>query len=95
MADPETPDPVDDEPTDGEPDSESELDQPTPVDISETDRFSINGRELTFAEFVQNTMDAIPSREPTEPESPPPPAEWNIIWAARRPLHPPRDFDPS
>ena len=79
----------------GDLDIDRDLDQSAPVDVSDNDRFVIGGRELSLAEFIQSTMEAIAEREPVDHEPQPPPQEWDIMWAARRPLRHSRDVDPS
>ncbi len=67
-------------------DSDSDQDQTPPPDVSESDRFAIKGRELSLTDFIDATMDTVEEREPAEPAPQPVPQEWDIIWAARRPL---------
>ena len=98
MADPPVPQPADDRPTDGDvanvdQDVIGDPDEVVPVDVSDTDRFAINGRDLPLADFIASTMSAIPEREPVDTEPPPSPQEWDIIWATRRPLQQSHDAD--
>lgn len=69
-------------------DADPDLDQdPTPPpDVSESDRFAIKGRELSLTDFIESTMDTVEDREPVDSNPQPAPQEWEIIWAARRPL---------
>ncbi len=95
MADLPVPDPIDDGESSPERDDTVDPDHEAPIDVSESDRFAIRGRDVTFSDFIQSTMSPISEREPIPPEPQPSPQEWDIIWAARRPLQPPRDTESS
>lgn len=67
--------------------------QTKPVDIAPNDRFSVNGRPLPFAEFVEACMRSFAAREPIEPEPQRQPQPWEVIWTSRRPQQPAQSAD--
>ncbi|PZC41660.1 MAG: hypothetical protein DK306_002516 [Chloroflexi bacterium] len=55
-------------------------------DISDADRFTINGKPLPFADWVASVMGPIAPREPSAPQPQPAPAAREIVWMSRRPV---------
>lgn len=55
-------------------------------DISETDRFFLNGKPLPFGEWVAATMSPIGPRDPVALEAQPAPADPAVVWMSRRPV---------
>jgi hypothetical protein len=54
-------------------------------DISEQDRFFVNGRPLPFQAWVEAVMQPIAYREPAPPEPQPAPESPEVVWMSRRP----------
>lgn len=55
-------------------------------DISELDRFFVNGRAMPFADWVQSVMAPIPPREPEASRPQPAPEAADVVWMSRRPV---------
>ena len=56
------------------------------ANISEADRFTINGKPLPFAEWVASVMGPIAPREPPQPQPQPGPVAAEVVWMSRRPV---------
>ena len=55
-------------------------------DLSDADRFFVNGKAMPFAAWVEAVMSPIAPREPAPPEAQPAPAEPEVVWLSRRPV---------
>ena len=55
-------------------------------DISEADRFFVNGRVMPFETWVEDVMSPIAPREPAAAEPQPEPEAREIVWLSRRPV---------
>ena len=71
------PEPDDEDPQADEPDRD--------FPVQTQDRFSIKGRELSFADFVAETMRGVAEREPLDAQPQPAAQPFELIWGARRP----------
>ena len=74
--------------TDAGRDAGSETPQPPErdPDMSENDRFFLNGKSMPFAAWAQAVMEAIEPREAIEPQPQPGPESPEVVWMARRPI---------
>ena len=81
MAEPFEPQPA---PTD-----EDAADQDAPgdagPDLSEADRFFVNGKAMPFPAWVEAVMAPVAPRAPAEAEPQPEPAPPDVVWLSRRP----------
>ena len=71
-----TPQAVDEDTSDGE----------AGPDISDTDRFFVNGRAMPFETWVEDLMSPIAPREPEAAQPQPEPEAREIVWLSRRPV---------
>jgi hypothetical protein len=55
-------------------------------EISEADRFFVNGRAMPFDEWVASVMEPIGPREPASAEPQPAPVPAEVVWMSRRPV---------
>ena len=55
-------------------------------DMSDADRFFVNGRVMPFETWVEDVMSPIAPREPAAAEPPPEPEAREIVWLSRRPV---------
>lgn len=71
-------------------DREADNDTPDPpereADISESDRFLVNGKSMPFAAWVEAVMAPIGAREPVAPQPQPAPESPEVVWMSRRPV---------
>ena len=54
-------------------------------DISDADRFFVNGRAMPFETWVEDVMSPIAPREPAAAQPQPEPEAREIVWLSRRP----------
>ncbi len=54
-------------------------------DISEADRFFVNGRAMPFETWVEAVMSPIAPRAPAAAQPQPEPEAREIVWLSRRP----------
>ena len=54
-------------------------------DLSEADRFFVNGKAMPFPAWVEAVMAPIAPRAPAEAEPQPEPAPPDVVWLSRRP----------
>ena len=71
-----TPEAVDEDASDGE----------AGPDISDADRFFVNGRAMPFETWVEAVMSPIAPREPAAAQPQPEPEAREIVWLSRRPV---------
>lgn len=55
-------------------------------EISDTDRFFVNGKAMPFDVWVEAVMAPIEPREPAEPQPQPAPEAPEVVWISRRPV---------
>ena len=55
-------------------------------DMSEADRFFVNGRAMPFETWVEAVMSPIAPREPAAAQPQPEPEAREIVWLSRRPV---------
>ncbi len=81
-----TPEAVDEDAS-ADPDAADDQDVTDEVgpDISEADRFFVNGRVMPFETWVEDVMSPIAPREPAAAEPQPEPEAREIVWLSRRP----------
>ena len=66
--------------------ADADADDPVGPDISEADRFFVNGRVMPFETWVEDVMSPIAPREPAAAEPQPEPEAREIVWLSRRPV---------
>ena len=90
MAEPSEPQPAHDSagatPEDAAADQDAAADGEAGPDMSEADRFFVNGRVMPFETWVEDVMSPIAPREPAAAQPQPEPEAREIVWLSRRPV---------
>ena len=66
--------------------ADQDADDPVGPDMSDADRFFVNGRAMPFETWVEAVMSPIAPREPAAAQPQPEPEAREIVWLSRRPV---------
>ena len=89
MAEPSQPAPADEDASAGAAPEAADEDAPdgeAGPDLSDADRFFVNGRAMPFETWVEAVMSPIAPREPAAAQPQPEPEAREIVWLSRRPV---------
>ena len=86
MAEPSEPQPAPDSAGATPEAADQDADNPVGPDLSDADRFFVNGRAMPFETWVEDVMSPIAPREPEAAQPQPEPEAREIVWLSRRPV---------